>query len=55
MNSTVKKLTDEASTARLLLQALGHEPESILKKGARISHYFDGQTKLSEDEKLVEE
>lgn len=53
MNGAGKKLSDEASTARLLLQALGYEPESVLKKGARISHYFAGQTKFTEDGKLV--
>ena len=35
-----KKLADEASIANNLLAALGHEPESVLKKGERLTDHF---------------
>ena len=44
-----KKLADEASVANNLLAALGHEPESVLKKGERLT---DWQGSLKEGERL---
>ena len=38
-----KKLADEASVANNLLAGLGHEPESVIKKGGRITDWKEGE------------
>jgi hypothetical protein len=43
-NGAAKKLADEAHTVGLLLEALGQQPEGIMKKGERMDHYLRGQT-----------
>ncbi len=36
-----KELVDEGRIANVLLEALGHEPETILQNGESLSHYID--------------
>jgi putative DNA methylase len=35
-----KQLVDEGRTANALLEALGHQPETVHKKGESLTHYF---------------
>lgn len=52
-SGAAKRLADEANTASLLLEALGQQPEGVMKKGERMDHYLRGQTTFNKEGKLT--
>lgn len=46
---STKRLADEAKLASWLLEALGHQPEGVMKKGERMDHYLRDQTRFDKD------